>query len=84
MFSALYNSGIDLDKVYKAAHGDELADAAAKATLDNIHARGIRSRESAASASLGCGLKRDISRLTKNERADMARRAMAGEHIMLN
>ncbi|MBO7149247.1 MAG: hypothetical protein J6V93_05250 [Clostridia bacterium] len=85
VFAALYNSGIAFDKVYKASHSEELAEKAAKAILDNIHARGIiRSRESAASASLGCGLKRDVSRLTKNERADMARRAMAGEKIRLN
>ncbi|MBQ4137675.1 MAG: hypothetical protein IJD67_06150, partial [Clostridia bacterium] len=84
VFYALYHSGLPFDKVYKAAHCEQLAEYAAKAMLDSIYARGVRSRESAASAYPGCGLKRDVSRLTKNERADMARRAMAGEQIKLN
>ncbi|MBQ7821174.1 MAG: hypothetical protein IJ391_02705 [Clostridia bacterium] len=85
IFRLLYNGGVAFDTAFAAAHADEITNAAVKeavkATLDSIRSRGTRSRESAANASPGTSLRRDVSKLTKNERADIARRAMAGEEI---
>ncbi len=87
VFNVLYNNGIPFDIAYSTSHAGEYTEQAVndaiKATLDSVRARGTRLREAAASASLGTGLRRDVSKLTKNERADMARRAMAGEEIKL-
>lgn len=85
-FKQLYESGVSVSAAFNAAHFDELIETArreaVKATLDNIRARGSRTRESASSSSAGLNVKRDVSRLTRSEREQIARRVMAGEDII--
>lgn len=88
-FSALYELGVSADSAFIAAHFDELVEIerekarndAVKATLDSIRAKGTRTRESAALPSSGSVVKRNVSALSKSERAQIARRVMAGENI---
>lgn len=92
VFRLLYNAGIDCGAAYTAAHAEELIGAACesaresahkeavRAVLDDVRARGTRTREAAASLH-GTIIKRDVSGLSRNERAELARRAMAGEKI---
>ncbi len=85
-FKQIYESGVSVNAAFNAAHFDELIESAkreaVKATLDNIRARGSRTRESASSSAAGLNVKRDVSRLTKSEREQIARRVMAGEDII--
>jgi hypothetical protein len=85
-FKQIYESGVSVSAAFNAAHFDELIESArheaVKATLDNIRARGSRTRESASSSSASLNVKRDVSRLTRTEREQIARRVMAGEDII--
>ena len=85
-FKQIYESGVSVNAAFNAAHFDELIESAkreaVKATLDSVRARGVRIRESASASSAGLSVKRDVSRLTKAEREQIARRVMAGEDII--
>lgn len=87
-FKQIYESGVSVSAAFNAAHFDELVEAAkkdaVKAALDNIRARGARTRESASSSVAGLSVRRDVSRLTKAEREQIARRVMAGEDIIFS
>ena len=87
-FRQIYESGVSVSAAFNAAHFDELVEAArkdaVKAALDNIRARGTRTRESASSSAAGLSVRRDVSRLTKSEREQIARRVMAGEDIIFS
>lgn len=88
-FSILYNNGADCLDAYNAAHANELIEKARdsahreaiKATLDNVRARGARIHESASASLPGITIKHDVSRLSRLERAEIARRVMAGEKV---
>lgn len=91
-FRLLYEGGVPTADAYGAAHISELIESArksgaadaVKATLDSVRARGVRVRESASEAYTGNLIKRDVSRLTRTERAELARRALSGENITFN
>ena len=91
-FRLLYEGGVPAADAYGAAHISELIESArkagaqdaVKATLDSVRARGVRVRESASEAYTGNLVKRDVTRLTRNERAELARRALSGENITFN
>lgn len=89
VFRILYEHGISVNEAYCAAHHDSLIEeaknnahqSAVKATLDSVRARGVRVHESAAISNYGTTLSRDVSSLTRLERAEIARRVMAGESV---
>ena len=54
---------------------------AKKAIEDNIKAKGNRPQESAAKGTQGVIIKSDPSKLTAEDRAEIARRVMMGEEI---
>lgn len=88
-FRLLYEGGADLTYAYNATHFDELVAAACKeaearavrATLDSVMARGIRIREEAGANTATAPMHRDVKGLSKNERAELARRALSGESV---
>ena len=89
IFRILYENGIDVSEAYNASHHNSLIEqakstaheSAVKATLDSVRARGVRIHESAAMSNYGTTLSRDVSSLTRLERAEIARRVMAGESV---
>lgn len=77
------------EHAYKVIHMDELLNDAMTTTAAateqkvaaNVRARGARPAEAGNSAQGGMVVKNDVSKLTKAERAEIARRAMRGETI---
>lgn len=88
-FAKMLRAGVSVSAAYQALHHDEiLADAASRAASDaerriteNIRARGERPAENGTGAGAGVIAKKDVSKLTRAERADIARRAMLGGKI---
>lgn len=88
-FVRMLKSGVSVKAAYNAIHNDEITAAAikhaqaaaAKATAENVRARGNRPRENGNGNAPGVIIKSDVSRLTRAERADVARRTLAGEKI---
>ena len=87
-FKQIYESGVSVSAAFNAAHFDELMESAkrnaVKAALASIRARGARTRESASSSAARLSVRRDVSRLTRSEREQIARRVMAGEDIIFS
>ena len=87
-FAALIEKGAPLAAAWKVSHHEELiAQAASSAGLEaerkiaaNIACRGSRPRENAASGG-GVRDRRDVSSLTREDRAEAARRALKGESV---
>ncbi len=90
-FVKLLQSGIDVKTAYEVIHNDEIvngamritADAVKKQVTDNIRARGMRPAENGSGASAATIVKKDPSKFTKEDRAEIARRARRGEVIEL-
>ena len=90
-FVKLLQSGIDVRTAYEVIHNDEIvngamritADAVKKQVTDNIRARGMRPAENGSGASAATIVKKDPSKFTKEDRAEIARRARRGEVIEL-
>lgn len=88
-FLSMLTSGVDVATAYKAAHMDEImTDAmrntqalAEKKVSDNIRARGNRPVENGATGRSPFTVKNDVTKLTKEDRAEIARRAARGEQI---
>lgn len=88
-FMAMLKTGLPMEHAYKVKHMDELiADArlttaatVEKATIDNIRAKGARPQENGSSPQSAFTVKDDVSKLTKKDRAEIARRVARGEHI---
>ncbi|MBE6606239.1 MAG: hypothetical protein E7635_04295 [Ruminococcaceae bacterium] len=88
-FKVLYNAGIDPALAYDTAHLDEIIATAkegahreaVRATFESVKARGVRIQESASASHSGISIKRDVSKLSRAERAEIARRVMAGEKV---
>ena len=78
-----------MEHAYKVIHMDSImqgnaqvvAQQTSKATADNIRARGNRPKENAGSATPGVTYKSDVSKLTRKDRAEIARRVARGENI---
>ena len=91
-FSRLLASGVGVRAAYEVTHMDEImsgamqytAQRAQQQTVNNIRARGMRPDEGAMGSRAAGEARLDVSKLTKKERADLARRAMAGEKITLD
>ncbi len=87
-FMDLLQRGISVDHAYKILHFDDIikgsvTDAmqkSAKATADSIAARGTRPKENGNTGSAVI-YKSDVSKLTKEDRAEIAKRVARGESI---
>jgi len=88
-FANMLRAGIDLKSAYYATHHEEIVEsmvekAAREASLkvtDSIRSRGMRPNENGMSDRSTAIIKTDVSKLTPQERADIARRVREGEQI---
>ena len=88
-FLRLLQSGVPVDHAFQVIHMDEImqgvaantAKAAERQITANIRARGSRPAEAGASGKASFTVKNDVSKLSKKDRAEIARRAMRGETI---
>lgn len=88
-FLALLRSGIPVRHAYEVIHMDEIKEGVAKAAarstekqvVDAIRAKGVRPAENGTAAQSGFTVKGDVSKLTKKDRAEIARRVARGEKI---
>jgi hypothetical protein len=85
----LLQNGIDVKTAFETIHHDEIlsgammqtAEAVRKNVTDSIKARGLRPSENGINAQAGVIVKNDVSKLTPQDRAEIARRARMGETI---
>lgn len=84
-FLALLGARVPLAQAYGAIHLDELLrqerQTAEKQVVDHIRAKGVRPAENGASGQGAFTVKDDVSRLSRRQRAELARRAAKGETI---
>lgn len=88
-FAKLLQNGIDVRTAFEVAHHDEIiggvmqfaAKTATEQTVNNIRARGMRPAEGAMGNAAPAANHTDVSKLTREERNDLARRALRGERI---
>ena len=88
-FLRLLQSGVPVDHAFQVIHMEEImqgvaantAKAAERQITANIRARGARPAEAGASGKAGFTVKNDVSKLTRKDRAEIAKRAMRGETI---
>lgn len=88
-FAKLLQSGIDVTTAYKVIHNDELvttvmqktAQVSKQKTADDIRARGQRPSENGTSGQSGAVIKLDVSKMTPQQRREIAQRAAMGEQI---
>lgn len=88
-FCKMLQNGVPMEHVYRVMHFDEILSGVAQSTAAstkakmaaNIKARGNRPAENAQSGQSGFTVKDDVSKLSKKDRAEIARRAAAGEII---
>lgn len=83
VFLALVEGGVPVRTAYEAMHLDAVKAAAIreaeKRLTDHILSRGVRPRENGGAAQGAVSVHTDVSRLTRAQRSDIARRAMRGE-----
>ena len=88
-FIGLLKAGIPVQKAYETMHLNELVTGAAsiaaqqaeQRTVSNIQRRASRPSENGTSSQGGATIKSDVTKLTKADRADIARRVERGELI---
>lgn len=88
-FISMLRAGAPVELAYKAIHMDDIvtqsmkatAQAAEKKTVDHIRAMGSRPAENGISGRSAFTVKDDVTKLTKADRAEIARRAERGEVI---
>lgn len=88
-FQAMLKAGVPMQDAYRAMHFDELQAQTAQATAaqtekavtSNIRAKGNRPLENGTTSQASFVVKDDVSRLTKADRAEIAKRALRGERI---
>ena len=89
-FIRLLQSGLPVEHAYKVIHMDEIvtdamrttAAAAEKRVVQNVRAKGSRPPENGTIAQSAFTIKDDVSKLTKEDRAEAVRRARMGESIV--
>lgn len=90
-FLQLLSSGIDVENAYKVVHMDDLISGALEYgvnkarhdTVQTIKARGMRPSENGASGTGAAVQHKDVASLTREERAQLMKRALRGESIDL-
>lgn len=88
-FTAMLRAGTPVEHAYKVLHFDELMDNAMQVTaantekrvVGNVRARGNRPAENGTAAQSAFTIKDDVSKLSKKDRAEVARQAMRGAKI---
>lgn len=88
-FLSMLRAGVPVQHAYEVVHMDDIkagaarmaAQATEKQVTDGIRARGARPQENGTTAQSGFTVKDDVSKLSKKDRAEIARRAMMGETI---
>ena len=88
-FLGLLRSNVNMRSAYEVIHMDEIkaavsemqARATEKKVVEGIRAKGMRPSEAGASSSSAFTSAKDVHKLTKKERADIAKRAARGEKI---
>lgn len=88
-FVQMLRAGLPVEHAYKVVHMDEIlngqavnvAAQAQKQVVDNIRSRGSRPAENGTVSRSGFTYKSDVSKLSKEDRAEIARRAARGETI---
>ena len=90
-FTRLLMSGVGVRTAYEVVHNDEIISGAMQftaqrvkeKTVNNIRARGMRPDEGGLGNHPAGDGQVDVTKLTKQQRADMAKRALRGEEITL-
>lgn len=84
-FMQMLRTGIPVKFAYQVTHLEEIKSNAAKQTekqvVDNIKAKGARPQENGTTSQSGVAVSKDVSKLSRKERAEMAKRAARGETI---
>lgn len=88
-FLSMLKSGVPVEHAYKVIHMDEIVNEAKMTTaaqtekrvVDNVRAKGSRPAENGAAAQSGFIVKDDVSKLTKKDRAEIAKRVMRGDVV---
>lgn len=84
-FTALLENGLSVQQAYEALHLDQVKAQAArdaeKRLADHIRARGARPQENGAAAQAAVAVRPDVGRLTRQQRSEIAQKAMRGETI---
>ena len=90
-FTKLLTSGVDVRTAYEVCHSDEIISGAMQftaqrvkeKTVNNIRARGMRPDEGGLGNHPAGDGQTDVTKLTKQQRAELAQRALRGEQITL-
>ena len=88
-FVKMLKSGVSVDAAYKALHMDDIVSGAMqytaqtiqKRTVDSIRARASRPVENGVTSAPGVDVRSDVSKLTREDRKEIARRSREGERI---
>lgn len=84
-FMAMLRSGVPIKHAYEVIHMDDIkaniTASAEKRIVDNVRAKGTRPAENGTSARSAFTVKDDVSKLSKKDRAEIARRVARGEYI---
>lgn len=88
-FLAMLRTGVPVQHAYEVIHMEEIkagvaalqAKATEKQVVDGIRAKGARPQEAGTSSQSAFVVKDDVSKLTRKDRAEIARRASMGETI---
>jgi len=88
-FARMLRAGVDLKTAYQVLHMDEViggamsytASQVAQATVANIKAKAARPAENGINAGAGVIVKNDVSKLSADDRREIARRVARGEEI---
>ena len=88
-FLSMLRAGLPVEHAYKVIHMDEImqntasqaAASAEKKVVDNIRAKGKRPAENGTANQSAFTVKDDVSKLTKGEREEIAKRVARGEKI---
>ena len=84
-FVAMIQNNVPMEDAYKVLHLDEINQqiqmATEKAVTENIRAKGNRPQENGVSSQSATTIKKNVSALSKKERAEIAQRVARGEMI---
>lgn len=88
-FISMLRAGVPVQHAYEVVHMAEIkagvaamqAKATEKQVVDGIRAKGSRPQENGTAAQSAFTVRDDVSKLSKQERAEIARRVARGEHI---
>ncbi len=88
-FMSMLRAGVGVEAAYRAMHHDEIVagqvavakSQTEKSVVDNIRAKGTRPVENGTSSASTFTYKSDVSKLSKADRAEIARRVARGERI---